>query len=54
MINAGLRDGIGVIADIVFVVIAILADLVSDDGAAILQMDGVSPGTRRSEQPNEG
>ncbi len=41
VIYGSLGNGIGVIADFVFVAITVFADVVDQDGAAILQMDGV-------------
>jgi hypothetical protein len=44
-LNRGLRDGIGVVAKIVFDAVFAFADLVGPDGASILQMNDV--GRRR-------
>lgn len=37
------RDRVGVVADVVLVAIAILADVIGQDGAPILQMNRVGP-----------
>ena len=43
VIYGRLGDRVGIVADVVFVVIAVFADVIGDDGAAIFQMDGVGP-----------
>ncbi len=53
VVDAGFGDGVGVVADIVFKVIAVFANVVGYDGAAIFQMDGVSPRSAWSKHPKK-
>ena len=53
VVDAGFGDGVGVVADVVFKVSAVFANVVGYDGAAILQMDGVSPRSAKSQHPKE-
>ena len=50
VIYGRLGNRVGVVADIVFVMIAVFADVVGHDGAAILQMDRVRPRTGRRQR----
>ena len=45
VVHDGLRDRVRVVTDVVFVMIAVLANMVGQDATTILQMDGVSPST---------
>ena len=49
VIHRTLGNGISVVADFVFIAIAVFADMVGEDGAAILQMDRVRRGRRGGE-----
>ena len=51
MIDGRFGYGVGVVADVVFVMIAVFANLIGHDGAAILQMDGISRRVCKGEKP---
>src|SRR5579871_6673331 len=50
VIDKRLRDGVGVVSYFIFVVVAVFADAIDNDGAPILEMDSVSQGARARER----
>jgi hypothetical protein len=49
VVDGSFRDGIGILADVVFDVIFDFADLVGPDGASILEMDNIGRRRKRRE-----
>ena len=54
VIDGRFWNRIGIVADVVFVMIAIFADAVRYDGAAVFQMDGVRRRTGEDQRPRQG
>lgn len=51
MVDRRLGNRIGVVTDVIFVVRAVFADVISYDGSAILEVDGIRLCTRDGKQP---
>ena len=50
VIDRGLGNGVGIVANLVFVMVAVFTDVIDQDGAAILQADGVRAGARNGDR----
>lgn len=54
VIDQRFRDGIGVVANVVLEVVAVFADVVGWNAAAVLEMDGVSPCPEAGQSRTQG